>query len=326
MDIGYHITVFGASTYVCCITVHICGFNYGILDFLSLLIFIQILEGSLPAIAFIQLQDFSCYCASICIQLDFYFSHSFSVLVVAVVPALAYRNVYLIWRIFVRYYITVFGISAYACCITVHICGFNYGILDLLSLLIFIQILEGSLPAIAFIQLQDFSCYCASICIQLDFYFSHSFSVLVVAVVPALAYRNVYLIWRIFVRYYITVFGISAYACCITVHICGFNYGILDLLSLLIFIQILEGSLPAIAFIQLQDFSCYCASICIQLDFYFSHSFSVLVVAVVPALAYRNVYHLWCTFIRNYKSLSCISCNIRFRIIIHFNFLNSIGN
>ncbi len=226
----------------------------------------------------------------------------------------------------IGYHITFFCISAYACCITVHICGLFYRVTDFLAILVFIQFYEGSLPAIAFIQLQDFSCYCASICIQLDFYFSHSFSVLVVAVVPALAYRNVYLIWRMLIGYHITFFCISAYACCITVHICGLFYRVTDFLAILVFIQFYEGSLPAITFIQFQDFSCYCASICIQLDFYFSHSFSVLVVAVVPALAYRNVYHLWCTFIRNYKSLSCISCNIRFRIIIHFNFLNSIGN
>ena len=110
---GYHITVFGASTYVCCITVHL-GFNYGILDFCPSYIYPD-LGRSLPAIAFIQ-QDFS-------LVLRFH-THSwtstsptrFPSLVVAVVlqlllteclPCLAYSLIVITP--------TVFGISAYAC-------------------------------------------------------------------------------------------------------------------------------------------------------------------------------------------------------------------
>ena len=96
-------------------------------------------------------RDFSCYCASICIQLDFYFSHSFSVLVVAVVPALAYRNVYLIWRIFVRYYITVFRHFRLRLLYNrPTFIGFNYGITDLLSPSYIDQILGSFQPLPSF--------------------------------------------------------------------------------------------------------------------------------------------------------------------------------
>ena len=261
-------------------------FNYGILDLCPFLYLSRSWKVPSAIANFIQLRDFSCCTTSICVQLDFLLLPLvFPSLVVAVVPALAYRNVYLIWRIFFRYYHNRFRHFRLRLLYNRPHLWFQHGMPSLLSFLYLSDL--GRFPSSHCLHSASgtFHCYCASIAIQLDFYFSHSFSVLVVAVVPALAYRNVYLIWRMLIGYHITFFCISAYACCITVHICGLFYRVTDFLAILVFIQFYEGFLPAITFIQFQDFSCYCASIYAYSWTSTSPSFSVLVVAVVPALA-----------------------------------------
>ena len=236
---------------------------------------------------------------SIRFQLHLHASRSLSILVVRIIPRLCNRYTRLSRRVAVCDVVTFYRrriISNFILC---------YCVLDLLSILIFRQVLELILPPIRFCNSLAF--FHLSICKKVYRDRCRSLSVLIVCIVPRLCSADLGRLRRVAVCYR-EIPRLSCHLSLVTRNLGYLFHCVSDILTVLLQIKVCPGVCPLPFAAQRYRVSMF-YSIRFQLHLHTLRSLSILIIRIVPRLRDRDACCLRCRCIPN-SQLVAIVINI----------------
>ena len=265
----------GKAIYIGRIAVNLGSFLYRIDNSFPVFVFRKILPCVLPVISLCNSNRIS-ICFAVCIQLYLYALRTDAILIAAVLPSFGYGNINGL-----RFMGICDGRTIYARLISIGDIDFVYRILDLYPILILRKVLDCIPPAVCRCNSNRVAVRCA-VCIQLYLYTLRTDAVLIVAVNP--------------------LFGYSKLCCCRCMavgngkavfvrrvarwHI-DFLYRIDDSFAFFVLRQVCPCIRPAVCRFHFNRVTVRC-TICIQLYCHIIRTETVLIVAVIPCLGYRD--------------------------------------